>query len=683
MANGGIAGGFIAGLQAANKEAMLKEDSARADEKMQLLQEESSQRRANNDSQAKYREAQIKKLNYDMKLAKKKEREEAPLRAAKYKMATQAMADMMGAEVQSGGEAQQVSQLQNEVTQLKTAVVDKAAVDEDTKVWTEYTDAMAMGRRVTDLKPYNNIVQSNPAYQTIVKHSVVFYNESDDTHVLGMKKLTEKMLKLQGYDSKKMDPQDYANITEITQNALVDSARKGYMVSDSITGEMYSITAPMHLSGGKDRVPQHLQKAAGETVSNMSKVAADNVQVKVDQQEKQKSMYPWHDREAKKKSKGKKLYNGHDAEKLEQAYNLASDVMGTMPTELKEILKHNAELVTDTDKDGKSGFWDGATKEEHRMAFNETLAGVVEKGVADPADVAILQTGAELFKDPKEREKARGAVKFAVDSIKAREIFDNYDDGRNRTVVQERWSQQTEAVNLEGNKVLQDVTDKVNSNIYSGKRINNILSEMQDYAQQDELFTGLFKDTAKQTLGKEDTLITQLGELAGKDDAESIKKADKIRRSLYNTIRIDTKVGLELAKFIKEMSGAAVSDEERLFLTSIMQGIMNGDAASVGTGLQAFRDARLSYNDEYIQNDLYRTKLPDTMYDALQSKRLSIDFEIPHTTSVVQTVQDEFTDQSKVQKAKTVATAAKDEVVKTAKEIKEGFKWSMLWGNKR
>ena len=145
-------------------------------------------------------------------------------------------------------------------------------------------------------------------------------------------------------------------------------------------------------------------------------------------------------------------------------------------------------------------------------------------------------------------------------------------------------------------------------------------------------------------MAKDPAALERAADLIATADTEESKTEAraKVDRMLRNTIKIDTPLGLELASFIKEMSGAAVSDQERAFLIDIVQSIRRGNPMAVGTALESFRDSRLNMNKQYTEDKTMQSVIPDTLYTAQsEDESMRQHFPMAKVESVTSQVVDD------------------------------------------
>ncbi len=670
MGWGQAAGGFVEGMRAAGKDQ-------REQEKIDLASQQA-------EDVNKFRAKQMATMDYNLESAKKADQEKySPeakrLRAEQRNVETMKLQMEQDLFSSQGASSDNTAALQNEVVELKQKTTDMESQTKTSNTVNNMMETFGSGGRTTDLKPFNQLIEDNPALKTVYKNPVQFYNPNDPAHTTGLRKAAEKSLGLQ-MDLSKLDPQVKEQALGAQGEYLKELANRGRMVMDSQTGEMYPVDSAFNMLGASKHVSQTKKDNYAKTQQVVNEQTSQKYLSKVQSQTRlQKG----------NASTGKLQYQNQDAEALEKKYNYLGK---TMPQELKEILKHNAKIQT-----------------EPAIATNPLLEGRNQSQLKDFTDNVIeasavgdvpqeyfssARTAVDKgYKDEKQRTQKYKELDFAEDSQTSRKIFENIDEPRNQQEV--RWMKQTEGSNLRAggpdSSLLQDTKAEVDENLNSAKRINGILGDMKEYAENDSLLTGLFAETAISKFAQDDAYVKKVAELkVGDDSAAAIKEADKIRTTIKNTINVNTQVGMELAKFIKEMSGAAVSEEERTFLSGVMAAITQGDPAYVGTALQAFRDVRLRNNAQYADDDFYQTTLPDTMYEAKKATNLSVDFEIPHTTSVVSQVGEAVTNRSQnsegpIAQTKGYVDTAKEygnTALDVAKGVGQGLTGAEFWGRK-
>lgn len=636
MGIGAALGSFVDGYQSAQNNRLAREQAekknALADKQIELMD-------------LKVEESKRKQQLLNSPDAKRARAMEMKLKTAQMQYKMNAYNELSG---QDTG-ASEVSQLSQQVLQLKQATDDKDRVDNLKDAYVNYKTTIANGDAITDLKPFNELIASDPVFKTQFPNPVQFYNPTQDSHKQSMTKLAEKVLRLQGIDLTKFKPEDANNLVEQTEYSLEALAKKGSIVVDSETNEAKMLDSMFSITDVANRVSPSITKNANEKVKDL---LMNGVQ-EAHQIQEIRSV----------PTQGKQLWKGKDPVRYEELLIAAGE---KVPTGLKEMIKANAKLSGD--QATMHPMLQGKTDTEKLGLIDKivetSFTGKVDKSYFNLAYEAINTMG-----DAKDKEAMRARVKNAYARSVTKDVFNGDEPLTVRTSEMFKTMENSNLINSENKNKLRDVKDEVDGNVDSAKNVNEILTEMSGYAEKDQLLTGLFKNTAKDILGKDDAVIGRLNELSGSTDPKDIKEANDLRKAVANTIRVDTKVGMMLAKFIKEMSGAAVSDQEREFLTSVVQGITSGDAHMVGVGLQTFRDVRLRSNEKYYSDDTYQMMLPDTMMNAKRSENLRIEYDIPSTTSVVSRASDMVSgDDSVVSKISDTAGATIDRVKEDAKK---------------
>ena len=592
---GNVASGFLQGLQAANGERRKDELSAQKAKEL--------------DMRAQYQSKQMEVMDANLKAAKRQEAA-ANSPQAKQLKAAQAQASLMEAQVKTQaytmvGQDMGMSQVQNEVAQVKQQVEDKIAIDANNEVVKNYSQTLADGERITDLKPLNNLIAGNPAYQTVAKNPLIFYNDADPSHVQGIQKAAQKTLKLQGIDLDKMPNADY--LMNTTVEMLKSYANRGYIVADSQTGEMVPLSGIFNLSGSENVIPESTKKKMQTSLQNTANEAA-NTEVRKSRLPSFNSTPEWKNPESPKNQK--QLYKGKDPAPLLNAYKMSGM---TPPAELVTANTKNQELVkAQEDQSYFAGATQGQVIKTMDRIKEEALGGNLSED-----STAILKSGIEVIKDPTLKKDYAQVMKIAENGAKVDKI---YTDPTTVSKPEYRLSY-IESDNLKGNSTLSKQRDLVSAQKVFVGDLNGAMDTIVRVTQPGEagIATGVFAPTligmyAKDKAASDKALdIIEKGVKFITGDGEVRYKIDS--KQLLNSIDVNTQVGSMIAKYVKATSGSGVSDGERQYLTAIITAANNGDPQAMVRAMQSFRDLQIDGLDKGREDLVSRNALPYTYYD--------------------------------------------------------------------
>ncbi len=549
----------------------------------------------------------------------------------------------------NGQDKQKINELENKVVETNKAVNDQKQVAQSKTVVNNTMTDYAETGSVTNHKEISDWVKGEPILASIVKGPITRVNLKDPVQSQLIDKMAIGIAKAQGIE----DPSEVEGI----KVAVRDLSDSGIIAYDPAGEQMVDIQGLFELTGLTKSIPNSTVQKYTE-VTHKQNVASGEKYMKQQQDVKDKSSGPdgiatipsWN-----KATTGEDaLWQGMDPI---QAYQDYQTLGMSVPLDLKELAETQIAAKGNSEK---KGYWGNAGPEEAQEGFNNLLLSVAN-GNTDPRHVARAQSYVSNIKGEKAKGKAAKQLKTAVDASKSRRIFESDESVNAERVSGENkiWRENTEIGNSDDFTTMErDAKIDIQNTVGSVNRIDGIIGNLKTFADSGDLVTGLFADSAKDILTRDSGAFEKAADLIKTADTEEGKNKAraKLDRMLRNTIKIDTPLGLELAKFIKEMSGAAVSDQERAFLVDIVTGIQRGNPAYVGQALESFRDARIQMMQPQLNDRTLQTKMPDTVFGGTTTTmdRLGHHTTLPAVNTVIETVTNSTGDQSYYNKAKSV-----------------------------
>lgn len=581
----GLGAALGAGVDAYNERVDTKD-------KMALAEREVSDRERYTDQQISSSKTNQKLTNMQINEIQAQQRRKAEY----WKMITNDTNNTIGNPDSNAGQTTQSEVDKKQIQELTTKVVDMESRDVTDKVGSNFLTEVAETGQFFQYDQVNKWIQSDPLMKSMVQGTLVQYNDNDMNH---------KKALLSMASSSKQD-------TETMHGALTLMAKDGLIGIDTSTNKPWDIMGMFNATGISNRVPKSLVKKA--TTASATRLESNMPKP-----------------EPVATSDGLKMptmttYKGRNPQSI---INMAKAVGEEPPQEAVDADNANKESMQNYI----------ATRET--MEF-EDLEGKIQSGTATEADTARYKV---LAKGNLKGSDLSGAYKMADLAEDRAKVKPFFEDNSMPTNADREWMVNTESQNVvKADAMYKDARTKVRGAVASGKRVNGILTDLKTFADSGEILTGLLADETKTALAKDPAALEKAAEMVATADTEEAKVAAraKVDRMLRNTIKIDTPLGLELANFIKEMSGAAVSDQERAFLVDIVQSIQRGNPIAVGTALESFRDSRLNSNEQYITDKSMQSVIPDTLYSAKEAgPALRIHYDIGRVNSVTENVVDD------------------------------------------
>ncbi len=531
---------------------------------------------------------------------------------------------LMSDESSAGGNSSaSAAQMSNTVTSLEQKVGDQGAVINNDRTWSSvYTDIGSTGQ-LKDYSQLNTLVKSDPVLSSIIKGDLIKYNPNDDTMKQQLWQLASKQAKMA--DGK---PEDYFP-------ALEQIAKNGVIAFGSQSGTPYDLIGLATMSGANKRLPQSVVDKVNTTISQVGTQASEewaksNTAMPASQSSTPGNVpstqmkpiagvtpiAPWH----VDSQKEKKLYKGKDPQRVADTMKAVGI---PVPGEVAQMVKDNAE----TEKQG-TGYWAGASQEQVMEGLDNILTMVEEGGPVTQQMISRAKTGLSSFETADMKNEYSKKLEFAEDSLRVDEIFNEEYDANSKDM---KFMENVESqhLNLAGDKSdIGKKRDEVRTDMGLAKELNAAMQEISNMQKDGGMLSGYMADTITEAAAKDPKIIDTIAELTvGDDSPAAIKKADAIRKQVFNTINVKSRVGMILAKYIKSISGSAVSDQEREFLTGVLQGATNGNPKAMATAMQSFRSVLVESSNRTAEDPYYVSMIPSTMYDVKEnSDALAIDY---------------------------------------------------------
>jgi len=557
---------------------------------------------------------------------------------------------------EGNSDAAQLQETQNELTQVKMDFENKADVDHTVETKNNMYTTLNEGGQIGDseLAEFNSIIENNIEFLgKTFPNSVAMYNPNNTKHEAGIYDMANKMLQGQGLDMTKFPADKAEELMKDSVDSLKALAEKGYIVADSVTGEAKSIDSLFGQLGNTQRTPRTL-------VAGINKMVSDTaMEVSTRNMEKRNARLPsveaWQtDPETGKAEKGPEMWKKKDgsmvdaSQYLQRAELLAANGGIPVDKDLEAMVKRNNDSLVKKDGSTKEdSYFAGANPEQLHGVIARNTEALMMGGMDDKETAkltALTKAGIDKLPDEKQKTQARKSLANANRYRTTTEIFENSKVARTDP-KDKAWM-----VTTESNQAKDLTTDQkagvssVRATVAQSERLNTILGRLKDASESGELIVGFGADWAKSSMAKDQGVYDSANEMLANssnklDDAKARlknaatetevktarKEVDKLLhdsslsldRMIHNTTSIDTALGLELAVFIKEMSGAAVSDQERDFLIDVVQGIQRGRPDVVGAALESFRDQRLAMAGQHINNPNMQMAAPNSMFEGL------------------------------------------------------------------
>ena len=593
-------GAFDAQQKASQESALADRQENRADEKWEETKKINAQNLKNSNQQYQINSLQLKDATQAYK--EKYSPEAKKGRANKIKFQNQVMADVMGVEQQTEQGAVETRQAQTEKVVRETAqrVADKEDVDNSVRAYGNWATTMSTDGAVTNFDEINTMVANNPVMSGMIKSSLVIYNPNDKKHKAGVDAFTSKLAEQYGGD----DPETL----ELLKSTVEDMANKGYLGFETESGRAIDIKGMGTMMGLDKLIPESSVsgiskgvKAAGTAgyVKHARKMGLNEEPIWKKGSETGEGAT----------STGPKTYQGRDPSK----YKMALEMQGMpIPQDLTDILKFNSNLINPTGKKGDApmtGYWAGANPIQIEEAVGNQVTEILAdnlKGADADTLIARAKSGIALLDaSDSVKNKLRARVQTAEDSIVADDIVFKKEALSN--------SEQSTIDIMENNNL--------DTKAHLVKKQEKVLSEYKLTVGIDDVMETIIDVEKGAGMSNEvlaSSLMQQAIGIAPDMAADLLAKLkdtskDVSREMINNTIAVNSKLGKILATYVKNTSGAAVSDQERQFLSNILMGAAGGDSKTMLIALSTFKEASQGELKEMIKNKSLVAGIPATM----------------------------------------------------------------------
>jgi len=594
-------GAFDAQQKASQESALADRQENRADEKWEETKKINKANLRNSDQQYKINNLQLKDATQAYK--EKYSLEAKKGRVAKIKLNNQMLAEMTGAQQQTEQGAIETRQAQSEKLGMETAqrVADKEDVDNSVRAYGNWATTMNTAGRVTNFDELNTMIASNPVMGGLIKSNLVIYNPNDKKHKSGIDVFTSKLAEQYGAGE---DDEAFALLRE----TVVDMADKGYLGFETDSGRPIDIKGIGTMMGLDKLIPESSVsgiskgvKAAGTAgyVKHARKMGLNEEPIWKKGSETGEGAT----------STGPKTYQGRDPSK----YKMALEMQGMpIPQDLTDILKFNSNLINPTGKKGDApmtGYWAGANPIQIEEAVGNQVTEILAdnlKGADADTLIARAKSGIALLDaSDSVKNKLRARVQTAEDSIVADDIVFKKEALSN--------SEQSTIDIMENNNL--------DTKAHLVKKQEKVLSEYKLTVGIDDVMETIIDVEKGAGMSNEvlaSSLMQQAIGIAPDMAADLLAKLkdtskDVSREMINNTIAVNSKLGKILATYVKNTSGAAVSDQERQFLSNILMGAAGGDSKTMLIALSTFKEASQGELKEMIKNKSLVAGIPATM----------------------------------------------------------------------
>ncbi len=464
-----------------------------------------------------------------------------------------------------------------EANKAKEMVMDQQAVTKTDRAFDGVYQEIGASGTVSDYKSINELISTDEVLAGMVKEPLVRYNPNEQNHQKGVDAYTVKYAQMTGMSFDQALP-----IVE----GMADAGLVGFGAG---SGKPWDITGIGSIVGADKRQPAYKLNSAKAQIEKGAQASIAKQMEKRKQEKLTPDIPEWHQGRGEE---GKQLYKGKDPSQY--AYMLKLNGL-PIPPDLAEMAKTNSK--------GSQGYWDGATPEQFQGKMDE-FKDMALSGELDEKGIAIYKSGIENLKDSKERETARKLLRSAEDHLEVQEIFKK----DNVTTSDKNTMQSIETNSISSNKDLMKERKLVKASEAMIFGLNDVMSDLEKAVNGEGVMSGVGSDFLVKLVAKDIESVR-----AGINLFKSGK--DVTRQQVLNTLGLNTKIGKLVASYVKETSGAAVSDQERAFLTGILAGAMNGDPKAMATSMSAFRDVTANELENKANDFLLVDKLPYTMYN--------------------------------------------------------------------
>lgn len=290
---------------------------------------------------------------------------------------------------------------------------------------------------------------------------------------------------------------------------------------------------------------------------------------------------------------------------------------GRDPKEINDFLKYskrNAPPGVDLDAMEKYNE-EGRAKEKETIArasmetlFDRAIVGDISKG--EMAQLKNYVAGLETD----ERKSWLEEIEQAEDMTDVNEVW----DAETPTTGGLRRLDNMELTNTTGNGKLIDARDELLDQKDLVDGVNRILGRLNEL--QDDVVSGRMAGAVTEEAARNLSTVERGSEFfLGKDGKIS-------REKLVASIESNTMIGQLVVDYVKQTSGASVTEDEYQRLRMIIAGAANGSPAAMAVAMQTFRDGTVA-NIARDRDQLHiKYKLPATAYSMKDIENSQTDY---------------------------------------------------------
>jgi len=514
-------------------------------------------------------------------------------RANQYKAQTRQVGAQVGATVPN--QQDEITKVANENIQLKQNQEDfQAKTTTNQVVGNMYRDISNGGNATDSYDAFNQVIGNDPVMSQLIKGPISSFNSNDEKQMNSLTSYAAKTLG-EGYEEEEL---------AMTVEGLKEMTKIGLIGWSQANGEVVDLTGAITAMGVTNGLPATDVKG----VDNKATKAMEKGQ-KIYQDKMGLRETPVWRKEA---SLEKKIWNGQDPQEAMTMMELTGI---KVPTELKEMVKSNSEIVADT------GYYGGANAGEIKTAVDNQIEQLMSPGLSNEAEEELLVRASEGI----------DLMGTEADKKYYNTILNNVKDNKIATELVHKPEVLTPLENtkidmIEQKNIEKPVYAKAQARITEELKLVDGLDEVMGELVEMEKGAGIVNEAMAsgaimKTLGIAPDLSMKL--------YNSLTNGDPIsRETLMNTFGINSKLGKLLATYVKNTSGGAVSDEERTFLEGVLLGAKGGDSAAVLASITAFKEASLEAGG--LKSDLKNKSLvvgiPSTMRRVTNSLKGGTDY---------------------------------------------------------
>jgi len=505
-------------------------------------------------------------------------------RANQYKAQTRQVGAQVGATVPN--QQDEITKVANENIQLKQNQDDFQAKTTTSQVVGNMYRDLANGGSATDsYDAFNQVIGSDPVMSQLIKGPISSFNYNDEKQMNSLTSYAAKTLG-EGYEEEEL---------AMTVEGLKEMTKIGLIGWSQANGEVVDLTGAITAMGVTKGLPatdvKGVDAKATKAMEKGQKIYQDKMGLR--------ETPVWH----KEASLEKKLWNGDDPQ---EAMTMMEMAELNIPTELKDMVKANSEMVTDR------GYYRGATPGEVVKSVENQTNQLMQPGLT-PETAEMLEIraneGISLMKDSEERKQARKSLKLSSDMATVNQAWEStepIDASSKQGLVN------MQLTNTEASTSLSKERDEINDKVEMVDGVNDILGRLEEL--QHDIVSGVFApivvEEASRNLGFIETVWNKGSSKKGKIDKDR----------LLASIEANTLIGKLVVDFVKQTSGASVTEDEYNRLRIIIAGVEGGDPRAMATAMQTFRDSNIKTIERDVSKPNIKYKLPATAYE---NRRLS------------------------------------------------------------